>query len=209
MTVIKGDTRIGENVLISQKAFLDNAHMGDGSNAQENTYIINSHLMGMNVTAHGGKIINADIGQKTFVGFNSFLFGKQSARLTIGKGCIVMPHTIIDIEHPLQILKNHIIWGYITCEEDLKTNTIAIEKLNEVSGKLTVGDLIFSGNGKAFIDAFMHRIEHILAANGAYCDHDEDYVGHAQEGQQISFNTLQPYRSGENEGLYPFIRIRP
>jgi len=207
--VIKGDTRIGENVLISQRAYLDNAQMGDGSNAQENTYIINSNLMGMDVTAHGGKIIHADIGQKTFVGFNSFLFGKKKARLTIGKGCVVMPHTIIDIETPLQISDNYLVWGYITGEKDLKTNSIAIEELNTISGILNIGDMTFTGKGKAFIDAFNQRIDHILEANGAYCDDDEQFRGHAQDGQQISFNTLQPYRSGKNEGLYPSIRIRP
>jgi len=207
--VIKGDTKIGENVLISQGAYLENTRMGDGSNAQENTYIIDSHLVGMNITAHGGKIINSEIGQKTFVGFNSFLFGKENARLIVGKGCIVMPHTIIDIEQSLQIPDHYIIWGHISCEQDLEKNTIAIEKLNRIEGKQNVGGMAFSGNGKVFINGFKHRIEQILTANGAYFDHDEDCRGHAQDDQQISFNTLQPYRSGENKGLYPFIRIRP
>ncbi|MBW2654636.1 MAG: transferase [Deltaproteobacteria bacterium] len=207
--VIKGDTRIGENVLISQGAYLENAHMGDGSNAQENTYIIHSYLVGMNITAHGGKIINSEIGQKTFVGFNSFLFGKQGAKVTVGKGCIVMPHTIIDSDCALQIPENHIIWGYIACKEDLITNTIAIDKLNALAGKHVIGKMKFSGEGKAFVDGFRNRIEQILTANGAYCDHDEDFRGHAQDDQQISFNTLQPYPSGKDEGLYPFIRIRP
>ncbi|MCK5097801.1 MAG: transferase, partial [Desulfobacteraceae bacterium] len=40
--VVKGKIQIGENVLVAQRAFLDNAVMGDGSNAQENSYIINS-----------------------------------------------------------------------------------------------------------------------------------------------------------------------
>ena len=120
-----------------------------------------------------------------------------------------MPHTIIDIECPLQIPENHIIWGYITCEEDLENNTISIEKLNAIDGKQTIGKMIFSGQGKIFINGFKNRIEQILVANGAYCDHDEDCRGHAQDDQQISFNTLQPYRSGKDEGLYPFIRIRP
>ncbi len=94
--VIKGDTQIGENVLVSQRAFLENAKMGDGSNAQENTYIINSDLAVFCITAHGGKIINTRVGAETFVGFNSFLNGKEDARIEIGEGCIVMPHTIID-----------------------------------------------------------------------------------------------------------------
>ncbi len=207
--VIKGKTRIGENVLISQRAYLENAHMGNGSNAQENAYIINSRLMGLNITAHGGKIINAEIGQKTFVGFNSFLSGKKDAKLFIGKGCIIMPHTIIDTEISLKIPDNHVVWGYITGKTDIKTNTISIDNLKASKRKLNIGGMEFSGNGEIFVNAFKKRIEHILEANGAYCDHDKNLRGHAQKGRQISFNTLQPYRSGKNEGLYPSIRIRP
>ena len=209
--VIKGDTKIGENVLVSQKAYLDNAQMGKGANAQENTFIINSTLEGMNVTAHGGKIINADIGYKTFVGFNSFLYGKESARLTIGKACVVMPHTIIDIEKSLDIPDNHVIWGYITCEKDLNTNAIAIEKFKTLNGELIIGDMNFKGKGNIFIDAFSHRIEHILEANGAYFDNgDNDGAkGHAQYDKNIAFNILQPNKSGECRGLYPSISIKP
>ncbi len=94
--VVKKHTSIGKNVLVSQRAFVENSVMEDGSNAQENSYIINSHLRGMNITAHGGKIIESDVGKETFVGFNSFLYGKHDARITIGKGCIILPHTIID-----------------------------------------------------------------------------------------------------------------
>ncbi|MCF6247501.1 MAG: transferase [Desulfobacula sp.] len=207
--VIKGDTRIGENVLISQGAFLDNAHMGNGSNAQENTYIIDSQLIGMNVTAHGGKIIHAKIGQKTFVGFNSFLYGKEDAKLTIGKNCIVMPHTIIDIKQDLSIPDYCIVWGYISCEKDLETHLIPIDDLMALNGELKTGRMVFSGNGQNFVEGFSRRIEAILTANGAYCDYDEDLRGHAQEGQQISFNTLQPYPEGDDKGLYPSIRILP
>ncbi len=207
--VIKGDTRIGENVLISQKAYLENAWMGPGANAQENTFIINSRLNGMNVTAHGGKIINADMGQKTFVGFNSFLCGKEDARLTVGKNCIVLPHTIIDIDDVLEIPDNHAVWGFISCKEDLKTNSIHIDDLKKVNEDVKMGNMRFSGSGKIFVEGFQHRIEHILELNGAYFDGSNDAKGHAQDDKQIAFNTLQPYSDGENEGLYPSIRINP
>lgn len=207
--VIKGDTRIGENVLIAQRAYLEDAWMGSGANAQENTYIISSRLNGMNVTAHGGKIIHADMGQKTFVGFNSFLYGKENARLTVGKDCIVMPHTIIDIDTPLEIPDNCAVWGYIACEADLETNIIDIDDLKKIDGDVEMGSMKFSGRGDIFVDGFRDRIEHILELNGAYYDHEEDLKGHAQDDKQIAFNTLQPYRDGENEGLYPSIRINP
>jgi len=70
--VIEPKTHIGESVLVAQRAFLQNAWMGVGANAQENCCIINSRLEGFNVTAHGAKIIYTDLGQNIFVGFTLF-----------------------------------------------------------------------------------------------------------------------------------------
>jgi len=47
-----------------------------------------SFLGGLNITAHGGKVIHARMGRETFVGFNSFLNGKPDAVINIGEGCI-------------------------------------------------------------------------------------------------------------------------
>jgi hypothetical protein len=66
----------------------------------------------------------------------------------------------------------------------------------------------FQGKGKAFVEAFQHRIDHILEANGAFYDGSRNR-GHAQKNQDISFNTIQPYSSGTMKGLYPTIEIRP
>jgi hypothetical protein len=66
----------------------------------------------------------------------------------------------------------------------------------------------FEGSGSDFVHAFTHRIEHILEANGAYFDGVKNR-GHAQKGQNISFNTIQPYPEGVLKGLYPTIDIRP
>ena len=206
--VIKGNTVIGKNVLVSQRAFLESANMGDGSNAQENSYIINSTLHGMNVTAHGGKIIHSDVGLKTFVGFNSFLCGKEDARIDIGKGCVIMPHTIIDSREPITIPDYHMAWGFIGCAEDLKNQTISFEDFEQIRGESRIGNLRFSGNGAAFVNAHKTRINQILLANGGFFQSEKNR-GHAQNGQDISFNILQPYRTGENTGIYPSIRIKP
>ena len=40
--LVKPETHIGENVLVAQRAYLENAWLGKGANAQENCYIINS-----------------------------------------------------------------------------------------------------------------------------------------------------------------------
>ncbi|CCK80119.1 MULTISPECIES: transferase [Desulfobacula] len=206
--VVLSKTHIGENVLVAQSAFLDNAVMGDGSNAQENSYIIHSTLVGLNVTAHGGKIIHSNIGFETFVGFNSFLNGKPDATIDIGEGCIVMPHTIIDPDVPIKIPGEHLIWGFIRSEDDLRNNTISLDKLADVRDSLRIGRMVFSGKGSVFIDGFKRRISQILLANGALFNNGEKR-GHAQDDQNISFNTIQPYTTGELNGLYPSIRIKP
>ena len=206
--VVNGKARIGENVLVAQRAFLENAVMGDGSNAQENSYIINSNLAGNCITAHGGKIINSKIGMGTFVGFNSFLNGKSHAQIEVGEECIIMPHTIIDSDALIKIPDEHLVWGFINSDEDIKTNTIALDDLAEVRDSLTVGKMVFSGKGSVFIETFKKRINQILLANGALF-HNGENRGHAQDGQNISYNIIQPYNTGELKGLYPSIRIKP
>ena len=199
---------IDDNVLVAQHAYLENTRMGKGANAQENCYIINSRLKGCNVTAHGAKIIEADLDENVFVGFNSFLRGRENGRLNIGQNSIVMPHTIIDIEESLTIPAGHIIWGLITNRKELETNSISIAELSKFKGTLTRGDMTFEGNGKSLTEAFQARIHHILEANGAFYDGTTN-KGHAQKNQNISYNMIHPYPDGELQGLYPTITIQP
>ncbi len=207
--VILPETTISENVLISQRAYLQNSSMGRGANAQENCFIINSHLAGFNVTAHGAKIIEADLDEHVFVGFNSFLKGSPDSRLKIGTGCVIMPHTIVDITEPLEIPQDHLVWGLIRNSEDLKLNSIALEELKEKKTSFTQGRLHFEGNGALFVKAFKERIHHILDVNGAFYDAEGNNAGHAQRNQNLSLNTIQPFQFGEMEGMYPSITIQP
>jgi carbonic anhydrase/acetyltransferase-like protein (isoleucine patch superfamily) len=206
--VIKPKMHIAENVLVAQRAFLENSWLGKGANAQENCYILNSRLEGDNVTAHGAKIIDADLGPRVFVGFNSFLKGCPRCRLTIGGGTIVMPHTIIDIERSLTIPENHLVWGMIANEADLAEHSMPLAEFSRIDGRFYRGNLLFEGSGAAFVSAFQKRIEHILLDNGALFD-GKRFKGHAQRNQNISVNTIQPYPEGRLQGLYPTILIRP
>ncbi len=206
--VVKGASTIGENVLVAQRAYLMNAWMGPGSNAQENCYIVDAHLEGFNVTAHGGKIIGARLGRKVFVGFNAFVRSSQKAPLVIGEESIVMPHTIIDVEEEVVIPPRHVVWGHIRTARDLEENSLSVDELVTLEGELRRGGMTFRGNGSAFVRAFQHRIEHILEENGAYFDGSR-HMGHAQKGQNIVFNIIQPYPEGDMKGMYPSIDIRP
>jgi len=206
--VIKPRTRISENVLVAQRAFLQNSSLGKGANAQENCYIINSNLEGFNVTAHGAKIIEADLGQNVFVGFNSFLRGRPDSRLTIGQECIVIPHTIIDVREPLAIPPGQLVWGLVNSQKVLEDNSMSLEALASIDSGFSKGNMFFEGSGAAFVSAFRDRIQHILEVNGAFFDGTKNR-GHAQKNQNISFNIIQPYPLGEREGLYPTIVIMP
>ena len=206
--VVKPKTHIGDNVLVAQRAFLQNSWLGKGANAQENCYIINSRLEGNNVTAHGAKIIDADMGAHVFVGFNSFLRGRRDARLTIGKESVIMPHTIIDVRKPLTVPSGSLVWGLVRNQDDLESNSMSLKEFSKIDTRVCKGNMLFEGSGGSFVTTFQERIHHILEANGAFFDGNLNR-GHAQRNQNISFNTLQPYPKGDKEGLYPTIIIQP
>ncbi|MGA2226551.1 MAG: transferase [Syntrophobacteraceae bacterium] len=206
--VVRGETRISENVLVAQRAYLEDSWLGKGSNAQENCYVIGSRLEGRNIMAHGAKVIHAKLGEKVFVGFNSFLRGSPKSELNIGAAGIVMPHTIIDLEEPLEIAEGSLVWGYIRNRKDLEEHSLPLEKLAGTKNKIELGAMCFDGSGLRFVEAFVHRIEHILQANGAYFDGSANR-GHAQNALHISFNTIQPYPEGILKGIYPTIDICP
>lgn len=206
--VVLPNIKIAENVLVSQRAYIENSSLGKGANAQENCFIINSYLEGYNVTAHGAKIVEAELGSNVFVGFNSFLYGKKKSRLTIGDDCVIMPHTIIDIDQPLEVPSGHMVWGLIRNSEELRTNSIPLDELATVESSFTKGRLHFEGKGALLVKAFKERIRHILEANGAFFANSEN-AGHAQRNQRLSLNTIQPFQFGERAGMYPSIRILP
>ncbi len=206
--VILPNTSIAENVLISQRAYIENSTLGKGANAQENCFIINSTLAGYNVSAHGSKIFEADLKPGVFTGFNSFLLGKADARITVGENSIIMPHTIIDSDEPLNIPAEHFVWGLIRSQQELETNSASIKEIAEQRESFSKGRMHFEGNGSLLVQAFKDRIHHILEVNGAFFDNG-DNDGHAQRNQKLSLNTIQPFQFGEKEGMYPTIRILP
>lgn len=206
--VVLPKTKIEDNVLVAQRAYLENSTLGKGANAQENCFIINSHLEGLNVTAHGAKIIDANLESGVFVGFNSFLYGKPESKLNIGKGSIIMPHTIIDIDKQLEIPADHLVWGLVRNNKELAENSIPLEQLVNIETSFTRGRMHFEGLGRMFVKAFQDRIHHILDVNGAFYENGKN-EGHAQRNQNLSLNTIQPFHFGEMEGMYPDIRIQP
>jgi carbonic anhydrase/acetyltransferase-like protein (isoleucine patch superfamily) len=207
-SVLDAKTHVSENVLVAQRAYLENAWLGKGANAQENCQIVNSRLEGNNVTAHGAKIVGCDLGKYVFVGFNSLLYGRPKARLTIGEESIIMPHTIIDARIPLRIPPGHVVWGLVRDTAELEANSVSLKDLSRVKEKLSKGNMHFEGKGAGFVSAFQDRIHHILDANGAFYDGKRN-KGHAQRNRNISFNTIQPYPDGRLAGLYPTILIQP
>jgi carbonic anhydrase/acetyltransferase-like protein (isoleucine patch superfamily) len=206
--VVLPNIKIADNVLVSQRAYIENSSLGKGANAQENCFIINSQLEGYNVTAHGAKIIEAELGLGVFVGFNSFLRGRKNSRLKIGDSCVIMPHTIIDIEQELEIPADHLVWGLVRNRQELAENSLSLVELSAIATSFSRGRMHFEGSGALFVKAFKDRIHHILDVNGAFFENGKN-AGHAQKNQRLSLNTIQPFQFGPMEGMYPSIRILP
>ncbi|BDQ38045.1 hypothetical protein SYK_24050 [Pseudodesulfovibrio nedwellii] len=204
--VVKDASSLGDNSLVAQRAYLENAKLGHGSNAQENCFIIDSQLEGLDIIAHGGKLTYTKLGNKVFVGFNSFLHGEKWSGITVGAGTIVMPHTIIDAKEPITIPENFIVWGYVRTQEDLEVHSMSLEDFSQ-RRVIRLGNLSFKGDGGAFIEGFRDRIEHILLENGAYYDGERSTRGHAQRTQSVSYNLFQPYLAGEEEAMFPAIVV--
>ena len=120
-----------------------------------------------------------------------------------------MPHTIIDSTETINIPDDHLVWGYIGSQNDLASQSISLDDLSDSRDTITIGKMTFIGKGSVFIGNFKKRINHILLANGAYFKNGDKNRGHAQDDQVISYNTIQPYRTGVNKGIYPSIRIEP
>ena len=205
--VVKGNVHLDDNVMVAQRAYLEDCWLGPCSNVQENCFVVHSRLEGSNVTAHGGKVIHALLGENIFVGFNAFLRGTPDCRLKIGRECIVMPHTIIDLDEPVEIPPRYLVWGYIRNESDLARHSVSLDRLCEVDGIVEIGDMRFRGSGSQFVGAFRKRIHHVLEANGAFFD-GEGRHGHAQKGRDIAFSIIQPYPLGDLQGIYPTMDIR-
>ncbi len=207
LAVVKGETTISDNVLVASRAYLENASLGKGANAQENCLVINARLAGNNVSAHGAKIIEADLATGVFSGFNSLVRGRSDNRVQIGADCIIMPHTIIDAEEPLEVPAGHLVWGLIKNHQDLESHSIPADKLTKTDESLTIGDMTFKGSGAALVKAFRARIHHILEENGAFYDGKAN-EGHAQRNRKFGVSMVQPFPDGDSTGMCPTITVQ-
>ncbi len=203
--VTRGRNKIGKRVVVCQRTFVENSEIADGSTVQENALIIDSKLSGLNIIAHGAKVMRAASGTHVFIGMNSFLNGKENAGVVVGEGCIIMPHTIIDSEGPIEIPAGRLVWGYIASQEDVDAHSIALVALCEAN-KISMGEMRFEGKGELFVGALKHRIETILESTAALCE-DEAVMERTQDLEKTQVFTIQPYGTGPKTGIYPTIRI--
>ncbi|WP_320171980.1 transferase [Maridesulfovibrio sp.] len=205
-SLVKGECSLGDNTLVAQRACIENSVLGKGCNAQENSYIVDSMLSDLVIVAHGGKVGHTNIGEKVFIGFNSFLQGTEENKITIGTGSIIMPHTIIHAKEPITIPDETIVWGYVATEDDLKRHSMALQDF-AMQKNMNMDRMTFIGDGAAFVKDFQKRIEHILVDNGARFNGEKETRGHAQRTRSVSYNLVQPYLGGEKEGMFPTIIV--
>lgn len=203
--VVKGKMMIGRRVSICERAFVENSVLADGAMARENTFIINSRLSGLNISDHGSKVVWSTLGERVFTGINAFLNGKENAKIVVGEGCIIMPHTIIDPEQPIEIPGGRLVWGFIGSAEDVDAHSISLAELSEAK-KISMGGMVFEGKGADFVAALKHRIHMIFESNGAFRG-SGTALDPIQDPGNTQVFTIQPYGTGPKTGLYPTIKI--
>ena len=206
-SMVLGNTTLGPNVFVAQRVRLENSFLGPGANAQENCILINSRLDGHDITAHGGKLINAHLERKVFTGFNAFIRGAADQSLHVGRESIIMPHTIIDVDHALKIPPRTLVWGFIGSEADLAENSASLEELVRHKERMARGRAVLKGRAGDFVAAFQHRIEHILEENGALFDGSGSH-GHAQKSGNMTLSEICPYPGGIKQGLCPDLHFK-
>ena len=157
--VIKPDSRLGENVLIAQRAYIDNSVLEWCERTGE---LLHHQLVAAGKQCDGARRQADQRAARgpVFVGFNSFVRGLADAPLAIGQGTIVMPHTIIDLQQPLSIPAEHLVWGHISGPDDLQRNSIPLGALERVSGGLTWAG--WSSTQRHDLSLIPKRIDHIL-----------------------------------------------
>jgi hypothetical protein len=132
---------------------------------------------------------------------NSFLNGKSNAEIVIGKGCIIMPHTIIDASEPITIPEGSLVWGFIDSDESIKTQSIQLDELKTITEKFTRGDMTFEGNGNAFVSDLKERINRLNLSK-------EMSPEKIYTSEDTSVFIIQPYFTGPKAGIYPSITIK-
>lgn len=206
-SLIFGDTEIGEKAYVAHKAILVDARVGDRVMAKENTYTVNSVLSSGCTVSHGSIILNSKIGSETIIGFNVFMNGNPDARIKIGKNCIVLPHTIIDPKESaksFQIPDNCLVWGKIRSDSDLLNQSIPLNKISDIHDQIYIGEMIFKGDGNAFIKDLKKRFDQSPRTMKPVFSKNLK----SSKDQSAIFCTLQPYSITNRKGLYPSIKIK-
>lgn len=207
---LRGEVAVSADSFTGEGAYLRDARLEQRAQARENCSVIHSALGERSIAAQGSRIIHARLGKNTFVGPNSFLRGLADFPLSVGSGCLFAPHTIVDLEAPLAIPANTVVWGYIRNEQDLASNSMPIEDFSRIEKSAAVGLMRFEGSGARFIDSFRERIDQIVKLGACQADPGaNDPQGAARARGSVSFHVIQPYPLGEYKGLCPTMEIAP
>jgi carbonic anhydrase/acetyltransferase-like protein (isoleucine patch superfamily) len=197
---------IMDNVLVCRHAVLSSTSLGRGCTVLENCLLDHVRCGENAIIGQGAKVFDADIDSMVMVGGNTLLRGRAGSRLNIGTDCIIAPHTIIDSDSPLTVPPAHLVWGLSTDQDELASNSLALEELDRVGCALTRERLYFEGDGSALIKHFTDQRHHLLLNTGAFSDGTR-HRGQAQDDQHLSRNTVQPFQFGERQGMYPTMTI--
>lgn len=150
------------------------------------------------------RIANVETGRDVTVGLDSLLRGTQDAPVSIGEGCLILPHTIVDSsergKRKLEIPPGRLVWGHITGAEDLAGNSLPLEAFWGDDLSIELGAMRFQGSGKSFLAE--------MRGDGSSPDRPSPFGSTScSELSAVSFCVIQPYPEGDLEGFAPTISL--
>lgn len=176
---IEGEINLGKNANITPNAVVINSTLGVGSNAQENTILINTAFGDRVIGAHGATILNGKVGSSSLMMFNTY-----SDNAVYGDSTVLGANAIHDFsgsDAPVELEGGRFYFGYATTKEEALANSATFDQIKGMTG------------GEGFVEALVNRMNNsILKGNGA------DYEPGGEKGLAQKYNDYISFKCADN-----------
>ncbi len=176
---LEGEIGVGQNANITPHAVVINSKLGFGSNAQENTILINTVFGDRVIGAHGATILNGKVGDNSLMMFNVYSDNASyGANTVLGANSI---HDFSGLNEKVELEGGRLYFGYATNKEEAIENSVTFDEIKTMPG------------GQDFVEGLVNRMNNsILKGNGA------DYVPGGEPGLAQKYNDRIEFECKDN-----------
>ncbi len=176
---LEGEIGVGQNANITPHAVVINSKLGFGSNAQENTILVDTVFGDRVIGAHGATILNGNVGDNSLMMFNAYSDNASyGAHVVLGANSI---HDFSGLNEKVELEGGRFYFGYATTKEEAIQNSVTFDEIKAMTG------------GQAFVEALVNRMNNsILKGNGA------DYIPGGEFGLAQKYNEFIKFECKDN-----------